>query len=150
MNQTGAGRVSDAASESHGKPNIRTFQQELNYARAPLWKRPWRDAQDEGTRLPDKKLPHVSGGCTNARTITQDGRIVTVCLMARPPPGASANPLALWRQHDSSRLQCNHSLVFSVACLRNKKKARLSLARPLPLIHRCNETKSTRHKPGNS
>jgi len=91
MNQTATAQVSDAASDSRVNHKVRTFLRELNKASTPFGEVPQPKLQDEVAGLQNKELVHMFGVSTSERTITQDGR------MARPPPGARANPLARWR-----------------------------------------------------
>lgn len=96
MNQTKTARVSDTASDSCVKQKVSTLMPKLNNASAPAWRLSQANPQARVCDVWNNELVHMSRASAPAGPTTLDRRIVSSCLMARPPPGARAKPLAPW------------------------------------------------------
>jgi hypothetical protein len=98
MNQSATPQVQDGWSDPRVDRKFRTFPRELKKDSTSFLELPQPKAQDRVAELQNKTLVDMSR--INAGERTQDGRTLNLSIMARPPPGARANPLALWRQRD--------------------------------------------------
>ena len=97
MNRTSTVQVQEATFDPRVNHKIRTFLRELNKASTSFWELPQPKPQDRVTGLQKKELVHMFGVSTRKTTIQSDRNTVDSRNMARPPPGARANPLARWR-----------------------------------------------------
>lgn len=97
MNQTATAQALKESSASRVNHKVRTFLRELDKGSIPFGALPQPKPSGGVTGLPTRALVYVSGVRTGERSIAQNGRTKALDNRARPPPGASAKPLALAR-----------------------------------------------------
>jgi hypothetical protein len=105
MNQTATAQVSDAASDPRVNDEVRRIPWQLNRASRSIQALPLLTPRDRVAGSQNENLLHMCRG-QHIRSDDRTGRThLNPYLLARPPPGARARPLALRRQHDVPRPQ---------------------------------------------
>jgi len=89
--------VPDAARDSRIDPQVRAFLEDLNEDSSPFWELPQPKPQEILTALQNKIPVDMSGVTTVEKTITQDGRTVTLYIMT--PQRMTGRPGVLFFIH---------------------------------------------------
>jgi len=87
--------ASDAASDPHIDPQIRSFLAELNKDSSPFWELPGPQVRATLTGLQDKTSVDMSGITISEKTISQDGRTVKLYIV-KPSDAQGSLPVILF------------------------------------------------------